>query len=283
MSLYDVIGWDYVGAFGYPDLPNIGMRVEEGLNPSDSVMRIDSYGWTTENGSNEWVLQTDFGKSLSQEYLWPDSVLIDINITNIESNVWFLGMLISLDDTTEGEGSTTYLSHSIPIVSGWQTIHFWAGSGILNGREKLIHGIGIHINPSSIDSGYVGIELQFNDMRLKYDDGSITLIEPFQVYWPTDVEPIPNLVPNGFILSQNYPNPFNPSTTIKFSIEQQSEVDLTVFNSLGQEVKTLILSRDMNAGTHEVSFDGSDLPSGVYFYKLQVGSYVETKKMILMK
>jgi hypothetical protein len=281
MSQHNVIGFDYKGAFGYPDLPNIGMIVEEGLNPSDSVLRINSYGWTIKNGSNEWVMQTDFEKpSLTQEYSWPDSVLIDINITNIESNVYFLGMLISLEDTT-GDGSVSYLSRSIPIELGWQTISFWAGDGIFV-ENMLIHGIGIHIKPSSMDSGYVGGKFQFNDMRLKYDNGDTILIEPFQVDWTTDVEPVPGLVPSGFILEQNYPNPFNPTTTIRYEIPELSSVKLTVYSLTGEKITELVNS-EQASGVYEVPFDATNLASGTYIYTLQTNNFVMQRKMILLK
>ena len=85
-----------------------------------------------------------------------------------------------------------------------------------------------------------------------------------------------------FSLSQNYPNPFNPTTTIGFSIPQKSNVTLKVFDVLGNKVHTLI-DEDMEPGYHQVEFDAKDLTSGIYFYKLQTGTFVETKKMILLK
>ena len=88
--------------------------------------------------------------------------------------------------------------------------------------------------------------------------------------------------PVQFELSQNYPNPFNPSTTIKFSIPQSSSVTLKVFNTLGQEVKTLI-DQNMESGVHSISFDASEFNSGIYFYKLDAGKFSEVRKMTLIK
>jgi len=85
-----------------------------------------------------------------------------------------------------------------------------------------------------------------------------------------------------FRLEQNYPNPFNPSTTIKYSIPKQRDVTLKVYDLLGSEVLTLVNKLQFK-GKYEVDFDGSDLTSGIYFYRLQAGDFVETKKMILMK
>jgi FtsP/CotA-like multicopper oxidase with cupredoxin domain len=90
------------------------------------------------------------------------------------------------------------------------------------------------------------------------------------------------LTPASFELSQNYPNPFNPSTEIRFSLPEASRVTLMVYNSLGQEVKTLIDS-DAPAGYHTVKLDGRGLSSGIYYYRIQAGSFRDVKSMILMK
>jgi hypothetical protein len=89
-------------------------------------------------------------------------------------------------------------------------------------------------------------------------------------------------IPTNFALYQNYPNPFNPATTITYDLPVKSNVKLIVYNILGQEVATLV-NGEQEAGRYNVKFDASGLPSGVYFYKLEAGKYVEIKKMILMK
>ena len=98
-----------------------------------------------------------------------------------------------------------------------------------------------------------------------------------------------NGAPIVFQLYQNFPNPFNPSSTIKYSIPEQSKVTLKVFDILGSEVLTLV-NDEQSRGNYEVEFEGSKLTSGVYFYRLQVypdavgaGDFVKTKKMILLK
>ena len=89
-------------------------------------------------------------------------------------------------------------------------------------------------------------------------------------------------VPTSYSLSQNYPNPFNPTTTIEFSLAKASKVQLSVYNMLGQKVATLV-NGHRNAGHYKVTFDASDLPSGVYFYKLVAGDYQAIHKMVLTK
>lgn len=88
-------------------------------------------------------------------------------------------------------------------------------------------------------------------------------------------------VPMKFELSQNYPNPFNPSTNIKYTIPQYSAVIIKVFDILGNEIETLV-NEEKPAGSHSVNFKSSQLSSGVYFYKIQAGSFIDTKKMILL-
>ncbi|MBT8380515.1 MAG: T9SS type A sorting domain-containing protein [Ignavibacteria bacterium] len=85
-----------------------------------------------------------------------------------------------------------------------------------------------------------------------------------------------------FNLDQNYPNPFNPSTKIKYQISELSFVTLKVFDVLGNETITLV-NEEKTAGNYEVEFNGTELTSGIYFYRIQAGNYVETMKMVLMK
>jgi plastocyanin len=87
---------------------------------------------------------------------------------------------------------------------------------------------------------------------------------------------------NKFELNQNYPNPFNPTTTIKYSIPANGIITLRVFNAIGEEV-SMLANEIKEAGTYDVSFNAAQLSSGIYFYRLQAGSFVETKKMILLK
>jgi alpha-amylase len=89
-------------------------------------------------------------------------------------------------------------------------------------------------------------------------------------------------IPEEFYLYQNYPNPFNPLTTISYQIKEQGLVQLKVYNSLGQEIVTLV-NEVQSSGIYKSLFDASNLPSGVYFYRMISGSYSETKKMILLR
>jgi hypothetical protein len=98
----------------------------------------------------------------------------------------------------------------------------------------------------------------------------------------TGIGEVPGNIPPAYALFQNFPNPFNPATVIRFQIPAASDVRLSVFDVLGREVSVLVNER-RGAGVHEVRFDGSNLASGMYFYRLQAGSVVQTKKLLLLR
>jgi hypothetical protein len=97
-----------------------------------------------------------------------------------------------------------------------------------------------------------------------------------------DVNQLGNLIPKVYSLEQNYPNPFNPATTIRFSIPEAGTVNLSIYNLIGEKVAD-ILNSELKSGSYEVSFDASALSSGVYFYTIEAGNFISTKKMILLK
>jgi len=117
---------------------------------------------------------------------------------------------------------------------------------------------------------YVGFVAGDHGLVLKTTNGGTVGIDPMR-----------REIPSEYSVEQNYPNPFNPSTTIRYGLPHKSAVQLTVFNTLGQHVATLV-NGDMEAGYHEVKIDGSKLASGVYLYRIQAGEFVETKRLLLI-
>jgi len=91
-----------------------------------------------------------------------------------------------------------------------------------------------------------------------------------------------NNLPKEFILLQNYPNPFNPSTEISYSIPQTNFVSLKIYDVLGKEIATLV-NEEKSIGNYTVEFSASNLSSGIYFYRMQAGSFTDTKKFILLR
>jgi hypothetical protein len=141
----------------------------------------------------------------------------------------------------------------------------------------------IYTNGETPDTAWISIVIG-NTGTGVYHIGSTFWIDDliFGAAAPTDVKGIGNGMPDAFALNQNYPNPFNPSTMIQFEIPEAQFVTLKVYNLLGQEVATLINSQ-LGPGRYRAEFDGKNLPSGTYLYRLQAGTFSETKKMVLVK
>jgi subtilisin-like proprotein convertase family protein len=98
----------------------------------------------------------------------------------------------------------------------------------------------------------------------------------------TGIEPVAGNVPGKFGLYQNYPNPFNPMTNIKFDLPKDVNVKIAVYDIIGREVRTLV-NQFSKAGSYEIPFDGSNLASGTYFYRIEAGDFVDVKKMVIVK
>lgn len=117
------------------------------------------------------------------------------------------------------------------------------------------------------------------------DQDNITWLNRIRAYFTTNITGVEEIVeakPKEFVLGQNYPNPFNPSTSIEYQVSNSELVTLKVYDILGNELKTIV-NKVHSPGNYKINFDASGLPSGVYFYRLQAGEFVSSRKMILMK
>ena len=142
-----------------------------------------------------------------------------------------------------------------------------SGGRLLNGNENVLMG--------SVGQTFIGTSFNsFNSSAIGF----------WNIYQQDNLTSVENdeKIPDKFELRQNYPNPFNPSTTISFSIPKEEFVSLTVYNSLGEEVAELI-NETKQVGNYDINLNASGLSSGIYFYKIQAGSLIQTKKMILIK
>lgn len=146
--------------------------------------------------------------------------------------------------------------------SEWRTIGFQEGIGTTT--EKQFY--------SFIDDNVSNGKHVYRLKQIDYD-GTYEYSKTIEV----DV-----LFVNDFLLHQNYPNPFNPNTQINYSIKEDGLVILKVFDVLGSEIQTLV-NKEKTTGSYEVDFDASNLPAGIYIYRLQAGSFVKAKKMLLLK
>jgi Secretion system C-terminal sorting domain/Beta-propeller repeat len=141
------------------------------------------------------------------------------------------------------------------------------------------------LGSSSEDARSIALDDLGNVYITGYSSTDTTLWDYATMKYVQSVNSVDNSLPNipgRFVLEQNFPNPFNPSTTIHFSVPSSEFVTLKVFDVLGNEVATLV-NEEKPAGFYEVNFNAAGLSSGIYFYKLKAGSFVETKKMLLIK
>ena len=178
---------------------------------------------------------------------------------------------------TRGEGwkyDSNPTSDSASISIATAVTQHTAGTSFTKQNGKYVG----HYSYLIVDSSVSQAGTRMRDSIYRGFDFTITPLNK-----PTSVqeEPVGGL-PLSFRLDQNYPNPFNPSTTIRYGLPHASPVTLKVYDMLGRQVSVLVNER-RDAGVHEVKFDGSNLASGVYFYRMQAGSFVETRKLVLLR
>ncbi len=129
---------------------------------------------------------------------------------------------------------------------------------------------------------FIGLVSQF-DSSPPFDTGyQLQLRRPRDIWWFTKVVREGDVLPTEFGLAQNFPNPFNPSTTIEFSLPRSGYVTLVVYNTLGEEIATLV-SETLSAGRYSTEWNAAGFSSGIYFYRLQAGEFVETRKLLLLR
>ncbi|HLF14537.1 MAG TPA: T9SS type A sorting domain-containing protein [Bacteroidota bacterium] len=173
-----------------------------------------------------------------------------------------------------GEGAPKTVLVSCLRGTQTQVMENYSG-GVFSSRDKEVSVFYISLDGTLFsvdqpDSNYAGGTAEVRSLNYSVRVGT------------SDVRQVSPAVPEGFALSQNYPNPFNPSTTITFAVPSTGHVSMNVYDLLGREIATLV-DRQMSPGTYEASFDAEGLPSGMYIYRIVSGTYVETKKMNVVK
>ena len=224
------------------------------------------------------------------------------------SNLKFYNKSLHVSPVAPAAGDTAYISanihnFSLKETTGPVTVRFYLGDPSNGGT--LIVGVGgitelttdgpierqrratvemDWVVPSGLDNTarvYAVIDPD-NTIIEVHEDNNIGFV-PLMVQGATFVEEeMKYPSPHKYALEQNYPNPFNPSTTFRYSIPNQSKVIIRIYDILGTEIETLV-NEEKAVGTYELTWYAENLSSGIYFYQLQAGSFIETKKMILMK
>jgi len=175
----------------------------------------------------------------------------------------------------EARVNDTYKAYVLGVVTDVMDISYYE----LNMGDTLINDTSYHIQRKILASGFGLVWQGDGATRPTVLQGCIIDGKAYGTIVSVEEEAT---VIQDYSLSQNFPNPFNPSTTITYALPQKGEVVLKIYNSLGQEVKTLV-NDFKEKGIHKVNFDASDLPSGVYIYSIQANDFMQSKKMILLK
>ncbi len=231
--------------------PFFGDFDEDGINDIAAVVGIPPSGLP---GAITYLKGIDLG-TIPVEFV-TFSAVVKNNVVELK---W--------STATETNNHGFYIERNrISNVSGkeWETLGFVEGNGTTTRNHNYSY------QDKSVNVADAG-KIYYRIKQVDYN-GSYRYSNEVQL----------SFSPVEFSLSQNFPNPFNPATTIKYQLPVKSMITLKVFSSLGEEIKVLIKG-EKAAGKHELQFQADDLPSGVYFYQLRAGNFVETKKMILLK
>ena len=236
---------------------------------SQKSMKL-KYGWDT--AASEWLIREYLGGGAPRNISFNSNYQLQVYVFGDGSGNCFRFALddhLPASDVSYHEVSPWYVVDWI----GWKLVSWdlstgetgtWLGDGVLNGTLR-IDSIQLTYTPGSPIIG----TFYFDDLRLAQK----------VMVGITDEK---TAIPENFRLYQNYPNPFNPNTTIRFSLPESSPVKISVFDLQGNLVRSL-LNEERPAGTHAVTFTAAGLPSGMYIYKLEAGTFRTSLKMMLMK
>jgi photosystem II stability/assembly factor-like uncharacterized protein len=279
-NTWNPVGSDSIGIFHFMDANNGWTIVNSASGDSSRSIRH------TTNGGVNWVTQfTDRSPGAFEA----------IQFTDL-NNGWVVGRNAKILRTTDGGTNWIRISNTgINPQSNSKCLFFlnadtgWIGTndGIQDqGPDRVI----LHTSDGGAswtdsyrvkESNHAIFSIFFLDANNGWFTGDYGLIG-HTGNGATGVVSDKNKTPDAFTLNQNYPNPFNPSTIISYQLSMNNFVTLKVYDVLGREVKTLVNERQ-TAGSHSIAFNASHLPSGVYFYHLQAGTYSNTKKLLLLK
>jgi hypothetical protein len=266
---YTVAAWNQIILIIDLDALNSPAEFWIGTSPSTLTM-VSTWDWTNGGLKVNRIAANDFyGFAATDEmyfdnYYFGDAMppIIPVELTSFTGNVNNLGQVVLNWQTATELNNQGFEIERRTESSEFRTIAFIAGAGTVTETRNY------NFVDKTADQG-------INYYRLKQldFDGSFAYSDEVEV----DVT-----APLAFNLDQNYPNPFNPSTNVKFSVPEAGNVKLSVYNLVGEEVAVLV-NGFSQAGTFEVTFDASNLSTGVYLYKLQSANSVQTKKMMLLK
>jgi hypothetical protein len=240
------------------------------MNSSSGILR------STDDG-NTWTLSnnglTGTSKNIESIAAYPSGFSQEVFLATYMDGAYY----------SNNDGLSWSHINDIPLILG-RAVGVFPPLGVFIGFQATTHDPLYRLVGSSWQTipglrGYIVLSLaQFspNQILVGTHDGV------FLLTWENPLKVADKGIPTAYQLFQNYPNPFNPTTTIEFSLPERSFVKLTVYNALGQEVAVLV-DEEKSPGKYTVTFDGSKLPSGVYFCRLHTGGFDDTREMVLVK
>ena len=257
---YQLNSWQYLGISGGNDgllnygsgaQGNIGLQINVVLtnNPADRTIVIPlmmGSNWTEDYVERDSSALTGFPPEVSVINIHKENVVDAYGTMTLPGGAQVQALRVRTDETDNGDSYNRFISYLFLTKTGTQISVEAADTTSPNTGVIPVDGI------TFLGSGVTG------------------------------VKPADNTTPADFNLAQNYPNPFNPTTQINYSIPSSQKVVLKVYDELGREAATLV-NENQAAGNYTVDFNASNLASGVYFYRLQAGDFVQMKKMVLMK
>lgn len=259
-SVIDFVGYGttatmFEGFGPAPGPANATSSIRRKDNGGNNTYGVSGSGWDSDNNNSDFYFGTDL-------ITVPP---LPVELTSFSAVIISNAVHLNWETATEvnNYGFEVQKLQSELSSAEWESLGFIEGYGNSNSPKQY----------SFVDNAINGAQKFSYRLKQIDNDGAFEYSKIIEVDVTAPIE---------FSLSQNYPNPFNPSTTIKYSIPAKQFVSLKVFNILGKEVAQLVNSEQAE-GFYNVTFDASGLSSGVYFYKLQTGSFTATHKMLLIK
>lgn len=243
--------------------------------------------YLTSNAGVNWILGNEglninvtgdlvFNDNKNTGILVTDALLPNVERTTNSGQNW---NLINTNTNISGDCGSAWISGTI-------TVFICAGQNTSNNTILRSDDGGLTWTAQNTSNVTALAEIdyaRYNDKLVAYcvaSDG--TVVKTRQTVKPVGISQLSNEVPEKFSLKQNYPNPFNPATNLEFGISKLGFVSLTIYDILGKEVSKLV-NEELTPGNYKVEFNGSELPSGIYFYRLEVNGLRDTKSMMLVK
>lgn len=249
--------------------------IDEGANDGDVIsFKINGRDAAVVSGTDTWTNQTN-----KQVQLSVTGATVGLSfVTPFADGLVAPGHTIRMSAVVQNDGDgLDFFGVSAVVDQGWTVTiadtMFYATAG---GTATVFFDVTVPVFPGDT-TGTVTIEV-FSGL-----DATVKILDTALLYISiTDIGDGGEVLPDGFALNQNYPNPFNPTTTISFSLAAASQARLEVYDMLGRRVSLMELG-GLPAGDHSVEFDGAELASGVYFYRLVTEDHSLSKKMMLLK